>query len=216
MNTMEDNELEVLFEAKRTVEANRRRQEKLRQMLEADGGAEPVGRKERPLWPVWAGAAAAAVALLLITLPALFGSRDSVPTVVAATEVPATAIAGEEPAAPEAPRPTPRPKAATPKQTAAICRETGETRESGEAGDTIVPVVPVAVPAAEEPAEEAIPETAAPAKRVFHRQSTVLVCTEGCKAPEGNSETKSREVQVNFFNNDNYAEAAIYSISINK
>ena len=46
---MEDKELQELFAAKRTAEANRRRQEELRRLLEASAAP-----KTRRLWPVWA------------------------------------------------------------------------------------------------------------------------------------------------------------------
>lgn len=51
---MEDKELQELFAAKRTSEANRRRQEALRRMMEAS-----TVKKSRRLWPVWFGAVAA-------------------------------------------------------------------------------------------------------------------------------------------------------------
>lgn len=81
---MEDKELQELFEAKRTVEANRRRQEELRKMLSAT-----VAPKTRRLWPVWAFSAAASLALMLITLPMLFRSEAEEPLLVAeATPIP--------------------------------------------------------------------------------------------------------------------------------
>lgn len=78
---MEDKELHELFAAKRTVEANRRRQEELRHLLETS--ATP---KSRRLWPVWAGAAAAVLLLLLITLPVLFRQPETAPLLVAQSE----------------------------------------------------------------------------------------------------------------------------------
>lgn len=72
---MEDKELQELFAAKRTVEANRRRQETLHQMISTP--------KNRRLWPVWALSAAACLALLLITLPPLFRSETEEPLLVA-------------------------------------------------------------------------------------------------------------------------------------
>ena len=81
---MEDKELQELFAAKRTVEANRRRQEELRKLMAAS-----TAPKSRRLWPVWALSAAASIALLLITLPLLFHSETAEPLLVAeATEIP--------------------------------------------------------------------------------------------------------------------------------
>lgn len=76
-----------MFAAKRTVEANRRRQEELRNMLSATAAP-----KSRRLWPVWALSAAACLALLLITLPVLLRSETAAPLLVAtATELPTPA-----------------------------------------------------------------------------------------------------------------------------
>lgn len=84
---MEDKELQEMFAAKRTVEANRRRQEELRNMLSATAAP-----KSRRLWPVWALSAAACLALLLITLPVLLRSETAAPLLVAtATELPTPA-----------------------------------------------------------------------------------------------------------------------------
>ena len=81
---MEDKELQALFNAKRTVEANRRRQEELRKLMAASAAP-----KSHRLWPVWALSAAASIALLLITMPLLFRSETVAPLLVAeTTEIP--------------------------------------------------------------------------------------------------------------------------------
>ena len=214
MNNMEDKELQELFDAKRTVEANRRRQEALRQLIEARA-AEEAPAKVRKLWPVWTGAAAAAVALLLLTLPALFRGEEAVPTLVAEAEVPEVRVFEET--SPES--------------------QTSPARKTGKAGETMsqarpeAEVLPEATPTLTEPVieeesvieeapateEVAFPmETVAPSPRVIRRQSTLIACTEGCKTPEGTAETSSRNVQINFFPNDNYADATVYSIPIKK
>lgn len=214
MNNMEDKELQELFDAKRTVEANRRRQEALRQLIEARA-AEEAPAKVRKLWPVWTGAAAAAVALLLLTLPALFRGEEAVPTLVAEAEVPEVRVFEET--SPES--------------------QTSPARKTGKAGETMSQarpepeVLPEATPTLTEPVieeesvieeapateEVALPmETVAPSPRVIRRQSTLIACTEGCKTPEGTAETSSRNVQINFFPNDNYADATVYSIPIKK
>ena len=214
MNTMEDKELQELFAAKRTVEANRRRQEALRQMIEAhaDGEAAPMPRKVRPLWPVWTGAAAAVVALLLLTLPALFSHEEAAPTLIAETEVPEVRVVEET----------------SPSSLTSPARKARNTREVKEATPQARPeeeVLPEATPSLPEPVIEEAPateeavlpmETVAPAPRVMRRTSTLIACTEGCKAPEGTDESSSRNVQINFFSNDNYADATIYSIPIKK
>lgn len=76
---MENKELQELFAAKRTTEANRRRQEELRQQLEA--ATAPA--KSRRLWPVWAGSIAASIALVLLTMPGLFRRAGEQPVLMA-------------------------------------------------------------------------------------------------------------------------------------
>ncbi len=92
---MENKELQELFAAKRTSEANRRRQEELRQMMDAS-----AAKKSRRLWPVWFGAVAAAVLLLLIALPTLFRQSESSPLMVAQVDtlplIPAEEAISEE------------------------------------------------------------------------------------------------------------------------
>lgn len=81
---MEDTELQKLFDAKRTVEANRRRQEELRKLMAASAP------KTRRLWPLWTLSAAASLVLLLITLPMLFHSETAEPLLVAEVKKPVT------------------------------------------------------------------------------------------------------------------------------
>lgn len=79
---MENKELQELFAAKRTTEANRRRQEELRQQLEATA-APAAPAKSRRLWPVWAAGIAASIALVLLTMPSLFRRAGEQPVLVA-------------------------------------------------------------------------------------------------------------------------------------
>ena len=79
---MENKELPELFAAKRTTEANRRRQEELRQQLEATA-APAAPAKSRRLWPVWAAGIAASIALVLLTMPSLFRRAGEQPVLVA-------------------------------------------------------------------------------------------------------------------------------------
>lgn len=153
---MEDKELQQLFEAKRTTEANRRRQEELRRMLER--------RNRRPLWPVWAGAVAAGIAVVLITLPALFHTEAEAPIQVAHTEVPQ-----------EVEEPLMQPVPSTPK-------ESWTYRKAAKRIDTIAAIeVPEeievidSVPSVEpiEPAPTEVPAASSP--RVHRRTSTRMV-----------------------------------------
>jgi hypothetical protein len=214
MNNMEDKELQELFDAKRTVEANRRRQAALRQLIEARASesSAPAPAKVRRLWPVWTGAAAAAVALLLLTLPALFKSEDALPPLVAETEVPEVRVVEE----------TGLSSTTSPSSLTSPARKVREATPQAQPEEE---VLPEATPSLPEPIIEEAPateetvlpmETVAPSPRVMHRQSTLIACTEGCKTPEGTDETSSRNVQINIFSNDNYADATIYSIPIKK
>lgn len=76
---MENKELQELFAAKRTTEANRHRQAELRRQLES--AAAPA--KSRRLWPVWAGSIAASIALVLLTMPSLFRRAGEQPVLMA-------------------------------------------------------------------------------------------------------------------------------------
>lgn len=79
---MENKELQELFAAKRTTEANRRRQAELRQQLES-AAAPAAPAKSRRLWPVWAAGIAASIALVLLTVPGLFRRAGEQPVLMA-------------------------------------------------------------------------------------------------------------------------------------
>lgn len=79
---MENKELQELFAAKRTTEANRRRQAELRQQLEAATTPAAPARSRR-LWPVWAAGIAASIALVLLTMPGLFRRASEQPVLMA-------------------------------------------------------------------------------------------------------------------------------------
>lgn len=79
---MENKELQELFAAKRTTEANRRRQAELRQQLEA-AAAPATPARSRRLWPVWAAGIAASIALVLLTVPSLFRRAGEQPMLMA-------------------------------------------------------------------------------------------------------------------------------------
>lgn len=70
---MENKELQELFTAARTTEANRRRQERLTAMIEAQTRT----KKSRRLWPIWAASVAAGIAVLLMTMPTLFHHKNT-------------------------------------------------------------------------------------------------------------------------------------------
>ena len=169
---MENKELEELFEAKRTVEANRRRQEELHKMLSATAAP-----KSRRLWPVWALSAAACIALMLITLPSLFRSKNATPLLVAeATEIPA---------------PKEEPDTNTTRETriTSKTKNTRNTRTTRTAAILLASAEPEEI-LQEEPQEEPLfaqdplptplpipEETSEEAPRIHRRTSTQMVCS---------------------------------------
>lgn len=213
---MDDKELQELFEAKRTVEANRRRQAELRKRIE-ELSAATAERTERrrtmPLWPVWTGAAAAAIALLLVMRP--FTNRPAIggegPALVAEAVVPEGTAMTETTVTDrtvEAIRATEKPIA--PKATVETWEM--ETTEPILPIDTVTPAptvdsTPSVAPTLEAPAQE---------RRVMRRTSSLIACTQGCTAPDGVSEKEKRNVQINLMPNESYADATIYSFPINK
>lgn len=164
---MNDKELEQLFEAKRTAEANRRRQEELARMINA------TAKRTRPLWPAWAGAVAAGIAVLLLTLPALFRTEATAPVLVAQTEVPEVTILPET-TPEEVPEPSTRQKAVRKAETV----ETIEEIEALEAIDNTEPIESIESTHSIETIQPTEPVPTAP--RVHRRSSTLLACTEGC------------------------------------
>ena len=181
---MNDKELEQLFEAKRTSEANRCRQEELARMINAKA------QRTRPLWPAWAGAVAAGIAVLLLTLPALFRTEATAPVQVAQTEVPKVTLLPET-TTEEAPAPRPKHKAARKAETTETIEEieTIETIDYIEPIESIEPIISI-------DSVNSI-NSIEPAPRVHRRNSTLLACTDGCNIitmPE-NSQTQSTDLQ---------------------
>lgn len=164
-----------MFAAKRTVEANRRRQEELRNMLSATAAP-----KSRRLWPVWLGSAAACITLLLIALPMLFRSESPTPLVVAeASELPT-------------PAETDSTSITSKSSTTSITSKTSTTKKARKAQAT--PTLLASVEPEEQPREEtqeepllaqetlptpstvqeAVPEES---PRIHRRTSTQMICS---------------------------------------
>lgn len=192
---MNDKELEQLFEAKRTAEANRRRQEELTRMINAKA------KRTRPMWPAWAGAVAAGIAVVLITLPVLFNTANDTPMLVSNTTFPQS----EKPA-----HTVSSPKLGEgdrPQDGRGVCQTTSKhtppttlraatpSNLEGEQADTIEEPIIIVEP---EPIETAEPEEIINiAPRVHRRSSTLLACTDGCNiitVPE-DSQTQSTDLQ---------------------
>ena len=192
---MNDKELEQLFEAKRTSEANRRRQEELARMINAKA------KRTRPLWPAWAGAVAAGIAVLLLTLPALFRTSNDTPMLASNTTFPQS----EKPA-----HTISSPKLGEgdrPQGGGGVCQTTNKhtppttlrvatpSNLEGEPADAIEEPILIVEPEPMEPEETEEIINIAP--RVHRRNSTLLACTDGCNiitVPE-DSQTQSTDLQ---------------------
>lgn len=177
---MENKELQELFAAKRTTEANRRRQAELRQQLEATA-APAAQAKTRRLWPVWAAGIAASIALVLLTVPGLFHAESEQPVLVAETGEAIEAIDTIEAIETIETIETINPKPAkTFHSTAAVLAAAEEvplpepeTKET-EAGEE--PTIPTIEAPAIELANNATPEPpASNAPRIHRRTSTSMV-----------------------------------------
>lgn len=173
---MEDKELQELFAAKRTAEANRRRQEELRRLLEASAAPE-AAPKTRRLWPVWASAAAAAILLLLLTLPVLFRQPEAAPLLMARNETPSPAPQ-EEIIAPKEEMPTEKQGVTKRKAIAKTVTKEAEyyAEENTPEPDTVIePETTVAPIAQPEPIETPIASNDEP--RIHRRTSSRMVCS---------------------------------------
>ena len=173
---MEDKELQELFAAKRTAEANRRRQEELRRLLEASAAPE-AAPKTRRLWPVWASVAAAAILLLLLTLPVLFRQPEAAPLLMAHNETPSPAPQ-EEIIAPKEEKPTEKQGVTKRKAIAKTVTKEAEyyAEENTPEPDTVIePETTVAPIAQPEPIETPIASNDEP--RIHRRTSTNMVCS---------------------------------------
>lgn len=201
---MEDKELQELFEAKRTTEANRHRQEELAAM---------IGRKARrtmPLWPLWTTSAAAAIALLIVVMPSLFSNSKPAPIQIAQAELPEAmpSTTKETAATPTVPA---HHKGIAKRQTEDTLPTTADTTEPIDADETIKPASTIDTTPL--PAD---PEPFVPAPRIMRRTSTMLACTNGCPEPEGTQEPSKRNIHIEFFSSQQFAEATAYTITFNK
>ena len=181
---MEEKELQQMFEAKRTAEANRRRQAELARLIEAQGAP-----KSRRMWPVWAGAAAASVALLLVTLPLLMRSEATEPVLVAQTEVPAV---DEFPSTSDLQPPTsdlqPPTSAAPQGEPARMARTQPAAAEAPVVEEEAPAEAEVAPAPVETPAEIHVAEpkpAEAPKPRIHRRTSTRMVSVQTARRKEG-------------------------------
>lgn len=170
---MENKELQELFAAKLTTEANRRRQAELRQQLEATAAPTAQG-KTRRLWPVWAAGIAASIALVLLTVPGLFHAESEQPVLVAeAGEVIETIDTIDTIETIETINPKP---AKTYHSTAAVLAAAEEEARPDLETETEGPTIPTFEAPAIELADNATPEPpASNAPRIHRRTSTSMV-----------------------------------------
>ena len=203
---MEDKELQELFAAKRTAEANRKRQERLAAMIGAKD------KHSRPLWPVWAGAVAASVALLVVALPMAKEPGEGNPVQVASIEtadVPAQAPQNAQDADEASIHASVAPK----KTTSPISTPMPIAQETATPQTEERPAEPMVAEPAVDPKEE---ETIAPTPRMMRRTSTMLACTDGCPEPADYKEPTKKHSHIEFFSSQQLAEATAYTITFNK
>ena len=200
---MEDKEMQELFAAKRTVETNRRRQEDLAALIDSKT------RRTRTLWPLWTASAAAAIALLIVTLPSLFSSREATPSQMAQAELPA--VLPPQPEVSTAPTPLIKPIANTEpiKPTKTIKPIT--TIETIATIDTIS-----LLPTPSDPDPDPDQDLFDPVPRIMRRTSTLLACTDGCPEPADYKEPSKKHSHIEFFSSQQLAEATAYTITFNK
>lgn len=172
---MEDKELQELFAAKRAAEANRRRQEELATMIAGKA------RRTHPLWPVWVGAAAASVAVLIFALPALFRTESAAPIEVAHTEIPEVILPQETTA-----------EEASPVYAKPIVHKAKNSTIISAVQEKTEPIVIEAaqpMPVVEKTTQEEKEETpVAPARR---RLTNNLACVKGCARPKSSTPEKT-------------------------
>ena len=200
---MEDKELQELFAAKRTVETNRRRQEDLAALIDSKT------RRTRTLWPLWTASAAAAIALLIVTLPSLFSSREVTPSQMAQAKLPA--VIPPQPEEPAAPTPLIKPIANTEPIKPIKPIKPITTIETIDTIDTIS-LLPT--PSAPDPDPDQ--DLFDPVPRIMRRTSTMLACTDGCPEPADYKEPSKRHSHIEFFSSQQLAEATAYTITFNK
>lgn len=174
---MEDKELQQLFEAKRTAEDNRRRQEELAAMIGHKA------KNTRPLWPIWAVAAAAAVFAAILLMRPLFSSNEEMPLLAQAD--PATVIDAEPDTTIALQPQTPTPARSWRNQTKDATQEVAVVQFIAESTETLEKKLPEEEPIVEETLKAPEQETAAPVRR---RLTNNLACVKGCSRPKGGTQ----------------------------
>lgn len=173
---MEDKELQELFAAKRTVEANRHRQEKLAEMITG----QPTTKSRR--WPLWATSIAAGIAVLLMTMPQLFRSNSTEEPLLAQTP---EMVVTEKPEIQMNDFSTPTKTSKTSKT-----RKTIKTSETITPPNLPTPQAEEPMPTIEEPPATTEEPVAAPQKqqkRIHRRTSTRMVNSDNtAPAPKVN------------------------------
>lgn len=183
---MEDKELQELFEAKRTTEANRRRQEELSAMIERKAGK----RKIRPLWWTIGSAAAAMFAAVLLMRP-FFSPTEEMPIMAQAD--PKTVIDAEpdmtiEDSSLFLQSPTVAPVRQEHHQMEVAAHAIAEEQFLSESTGRIAQEIPEEESFAEDAVNESQHETVAPVRR---RLTNNLACVKGCARPKNNTKEKT-------------------------
>lgn len=187
---MEDKELQELFAAGRTAEANRQRQQRLTAAL----GAE---KQKHPLWPLWTGAAAAAVAAVFLLAQPSNDVEVPLPTMQVAQHI---APVVEEPPVREADAAPTIPPKHTPLDASIVIAE--ELPPVEEITPTII---------SEEPA---IADTPAPAIKTVHRRRASRLVQHEAPRRENIFQILAERISIDTSDNPFYKNINIKTSSI--
>lgn len=203
-------DIEDLFEAARRREADKKRQQKLSEMIDQLAAAETHQRR-RPIW-VYSGVAAGILLLLTVGLHILFGdvegSKDG--PIVAETQPVQPIVDTDTASADSQATVDVVPTYVAPKHSAVLAENTVSHQPVEQSAGIRTEPEPLPVLQIEEPllAEVAqpvqpdTPQVAAAQRRVFERTSSRLVCGGGCSPKRSQTDARGLDApQLAFINN---------------
>lgn len=210
-----------LFEAARRVETDRKRQQKLSDMIDRMAAAE-TQRRRRPLW-VYSSVAAGILLLVTVGLRALYGGADGTGNapVVAETRPVQPVIVSDTASADIQTALDAAPKYTAPVRNAVLAEATPSSQLEEQPVETRIEPETLPLPQADVPllVESVVtvptdtPQVAAAQKHIYERTSSRLVCGSGCK-PEQRQDPAANTPQVAFVNNaGNSTDFEVGSIS---
>lgn len=210
-----------LFEAARRVETDRKRQQKLSDMIDRMAAAE-TQRRRRPLW-VYSSVAAGILLLVTVGLRALYGGADGTGNAPVLAEkqpvqpsVVSDTVSADSQAAAEV-----TPAYIAPKNNDVLAENDAPSQPVEQPAEIQIEPEPLPSSRPEESllaeathtVQPDTPQVATAQHRVFERASSRLVCGSGCK-PEQRQDPAANTPQVAFVNNaGNSTDFEVGSIS---